>query len=242
MELAPNVNNIDRQIKLIQRKMDRSKRATNLNKFNDNGTIKQGNRDKWIFSNHYLKLKKLRKELYRKQAEIRKQDHYILINKLLNLGNKFYVETMSYKRLQTRVKDTTINEKTGRINKKKRFGKSLANKAPSMFLTMLDNKLKYNNERLYKIDTTKCRASQYNHFSDEYNKKELKDRWNNGMDIQRDCYSAFLIMNVNEDLKSINRELCVKTYDNFKILHDKEINRLKKLKLNGYKLISSMGI
>ncbi|WLD26718.1 hypothetical protein CDIFMA2_05860 [Clostridioides difficile] len=62
------------------------------------------------------------------------------------------------------------------------------------------------------------------------------------MDIQRDCYSAFLIMNVNEDLKSINRELCINTYDNFKILHDKEINRLKKIKSNGYKLISSMGI
>ena len=28
----------------------------------------------------------------------------------------------------------------------------------------------------------------------------------------------------------------------FKILHDEEINRLKKLKANGYKLISSMGI
>ncbi|MCC0739867.1 transposase, partial [Clostridioides sp. ZZV14-5902] len=64
----------------------------------------------------------------------------------------------------------------------------------------------------------------------------------NGMDIQRDCYSAFLIMNVNEDLKSISRELCINTYDNFKILHDKEINRLKKIKSNGYKLISSMGI
>ncbi|HBE9109546.1 hypothetical protein [Clostridioides difficile] len=62
------------------------------------------------------------------------------------------------------------------------------------------------------------------------------------MDIQRDCYFAFLIMNVNEDLKSINRELCINTYDNFKILHDKEINRLKELKLNGYKLISSRGI
>ncbi|HGM3466966.1 TPA: RNA-guided endonuclease TnpB family protein, partial [Clostridioides difficile] len=60
--------------------------------------------------------------------------------------------------------------------------------------------------------------------------------------IQRDCYYAFLIMNVNDNLKSINRELCVKTYDNFKILHDKEINRLKELKLNGYKLISSMKI
>ncbi|MCC0689991.1 transposase, partial [Clostridioides sp. ES-S-0056-01] len=86
------------------------------------------------------------------------------------------------------------------------------------------------------------RASQYNHFSDEYNKKELKERWNKGVDIQRDCYSAFLIMNVNENLKSINRELCIETYDNFKVLHDKEISRLKKLKLNGYKLISSMGI
>lgn len=242
LELAHNVNNIDRQLKLIQRKMDRSKRATNHNKFNDNGTIKQENKDKWIFSNHYIKLKTLRKELYRKQVEIRKQDHYVLINKLLNLGDKFYVETMSYKRLQARAKNTTINEKTGRINKKKRFGKSLTNKAPSMFLTMLDNKLKYNGEKLYKIDTAKCRASQYNHFLDEYNKKELKDRWNNGMNIQRDCYSAFLIMNVNEDLKSINRELCINTYDNFKILHDEEINRLKELKLNGYKLISSMGI
>ena len=28
----------------------------------------------------------------------------------------------------------------------------------------------------------------------------------------------------------------------FKILHDEEINRLKQLKANGYKLISSMGI
>lgn len=242
LELAPNVNNIDRKLKLIQRKMDRSKRATNPNKFNDNGTIKQGNKDKWIFSNHYDKLKSLRKELYRKQSEIRKQDHYVLINELLNLGNKFYVETMNYKGLQAKVKNTTVNEKTGKINKKKRFGKSLANKAPSMFLTMLDNKLKWNNEMLYKIDTTRCKASQYNHFTDEYTRKELKDRWNNDIDIQRDCYSAFLIMNVNEDLKSINRNKCINTYDNFKILHDKEISRLKELKLNGYKLISSMGI
>ncbi|NMS91709.1 hypothetical protein HGQ85_17450 [Clostridioides difficile] len=59
------------------------------------------------------------------------------------------------------------------------------------------------------------------------NKKELKDRRNNGMDIQRDCYSAFLIIDVNEDLKSINRELCINTYNNFKILHDKEIIRLR---------------
>ena len=49
-------------------------------------------------------------------------------------------------------------------------------------------------------------------------------------------------MNVNDDLESINRDKCIETYDNFKILHDKEIQRLKELKLQGYKLISSMGI
>ena len=112
-----------------------------------------------------------------------------------------------------------------------------------MFLTILDNKLKYNGLELLKINTTKCKASQYNHFTDSYNKKELKDRWNKDIEIQRDCYSAFLIMNViGNKLDKIGRDLCLETYDNFKELHDKEILRLKELKNNGIKLIKSMGI
>ena len=35
---------------------------------------------------------------------------------------------------------------------------------------------------------------------------------------------------------------CIETYDNFKVLHNIEIERLKKLKASGVKLISSMGI
>ena len=33
-------------------------------------------------------------------------------------------------------------------------------------------------------------------------------------------------MNVKENLEEIDRDLCFGTYDNFKHLHDKEINRL----------------
>ena len=88
--------------------------------------------------------------------------------------------------------------------------------------------------------TSKVYLSLY--FTDEFNKKELNDRWNNDLEIQRDMYSAFLIMNVNKDLESINRELCFEEYDNFKKLHDIEIDGLKKLKEDGHKLISSMGI
>ena len=132
--------------------------------------------------------------------------------------------------------------KNGQINKKKRFGKSLAHKAPAMLLEIINRKLKYDGLEILQINTQKVKASQYNHFNGECGKKELKDRWNKDIEIQRDCYSAFLIMNVDDDLETINRELCIKTYDNFKEYHDKEISRLKEMKLKGYKLISSMGI
>lgn len=245
LELAPEINKIDRQIKLLQRKMDCSRRATNPNKYNDNGTINTKNKDKWIYSNHYIKIKNKRKDLFRKQSEIRKQSHNILANEILNLGDKFYVEQMNYSGLQKRAKKTTISKKTGKFNKKKRFGKSLANKAPAMFLTILNNKLKWNDTQLFKIDTYIVKASQYNHISGEYVKKELGERWNdfnvNGKEfrIQRDMYSAFLIMNININLNTINRDLCFSEFDNFKLLHDKEINRLL---TNEDKKISSMGI
>ncbi|MBU3176167.1 hypothetical protein KPL47_07265 [Clostridium estertheticum] len=114
-----------------------------------------------------------------------------------------------------------------------------------MLLTILDNKLKWNNTELYKVNTYKIKASQYNYFDEKYNKKELRERWNifnvdnKEIQIQRDLYGSFLIMNVKENLEEIDRDLCFKTYDNFKNLHDKEINRL--LSSNNKK-ISSMGI
>ena len=148
---------------------------------------------------------------------------------------------MNYKGLQARAKETTINKKTGKYNKKKRFGKSLANKAPSMFLTILDNKLKFNNTQLYKIDTWSVKASQYNHIEDEYIKKSLSERWNDFEEckVQRDLYSSFLIMNVKDNLKEIDRDLCIETFDNFTELHDKEVERIQN---SNSRLIRSMGI
>ena len=238
LELAPEVNNIEKEKRILQRKMDRSRRSNNPNKYNEDGTINTKDKSKWIKSNHYIKTQNQLKELQRKQREIRKQSHNKLANHILSLGNNIYVETMNYKGLQKRAKKTTIN-KNGKFNKKKRFGKSLANKAPSMFLTILDNKLKWIDKQLIKIDTWSAKASQYNHFTNEYNKKDLNERWNDfgEFKIQRDLYSAFLIMNVKDDLKEIDREKCYKKFDNFKILHDEEI-----IRLGNQTNISSMGI
>ena len=89
----------------------------------------------------YIKAKNKLKDLYRKQADIREQDHNILTNEILKNGNIIYVEEMNFKALQSRSKKTEKNDK-GKFKKKKRFGKSLANKSPSKFLTILQNKLK----------------------------------------------------------------------------------------------------
>jgi len=192
LELCPEVENIEHKKMIILRKLDRQRRANNPNNYNENGTVKKGVKLIWLKSNKYSKTQNELREIQRKQACIRKQSHEKLANYILSLGDRILVEKMNYKGLQNRSKETTIHAKTGKFNSKKRFGKSLANKAPSMFLTILDNKLKWHNKELYKINTYTVKASQYNHFDDQYSKKELSQRWNNlnGFKIQRDCYSS----------------------------------------------------
>ena len=240
LELAPNVANIDRMKKVLQRKLDRQRRANNPLKYNADGTINQKNKEKWLLSKNYLKTRYELADINRKIADVRKRDHNKLANWLLSLGDDIKVEQMSFHSLQKRAKKTSVNPKTGKNNRKKRFGKSISNKAPAMFLSILDCKLRHENNQLKKINTFGVRASQYNHFTNEYVKKSLAERWNliDGNKIQRDLYSAFLIMNVSENLNEINRELCDKSWGAFCTLHDGEILRLQAKKTK----ISSFGI
>lgn len=239
-ELADKVQNIENQKRILLRKLDRSRRANNPNNYNEDDTIKkQGNKKvTWIKSKHYIKIQNQLKELYRKQADIRKLQHEILANYIISLGSNIYVETMNYAGLQKRAKKTEKND-NGKFKKKKRFGKSLSNKAPSMLLDIIDRKLNYYEKQLIKIDTWSVKASQYNHLTETYCKKKLSQRWNNLNDVkvQRDMYSAFLIMNVNSDLKSINQDKCNERFKNFLILHNKEVERL-----TGNKNLSSIAI
>ena len=122
--LAENVMDLSRRIRLIQRKMDRSKRAMNPNYFNENGTIKKGKKTR-ILSKRYLKLKSQLKELHRKQADSRKQSHNRLSNKILTFGDEHYWEKMNIKGLQKRSKKTEISEKQVNSNVKNDLEKAL---------------------------------------------------------------------------------------------------------------------
>lgn len=260
-ELCEGLNNIEHQKRLLSRKLDRSKRSNNTNNYNENGTIKKGiindkgKKEKlvWIKSNNYKKIQSKLRDIQRKLASQRKQKHEEMANYILSLGNIIKVELMNYDGLQKRAKKTTINKKTGRFNKKKRFGKSIANKAPSMLLNIINRKLLYQKLYLFEINTKEVKASQYNPITDEYKKKELSERWNyfkydnKDIEIQRDLMSAFIIKNVIIDeclnLNIVNREKCLDEFNNFQDLHDKEISDLKNLKnKNNKRFLSSMGI
>ena len=72
LELADRVQNIENQKQRLLRKMDRSRRSTNPDNYNEDETIKkQGNKKvKWNKSKHYIKYQNELKKLYRKQADI----------------------------------------------------------------------------------------------------------------------------------------------------------------------------
>lgn len=240
LELADEVQNIENQKRRLLRKIDRSRRATNTDNYNEDGTVKkQGNeRLTWNKSNHYLKYQNQLKELYRKQADVRKYQHECLANEIISLGDNIYVETMNFSGLSKRSTKTSKN-KLGKLKRKKRFGKSIANRAPAMLLEIINRKLSYFGKCLIKIDTVSAKASQFNHFDGTYNKKKLSQRWNgfNGIKVQRDMYSSFLIMNTAEDLKSFDINKCNERFGNFYRLHNLEVERL-----TGHKNLSSMGI
>lgn len=226
-ELAENCKADAKLLRLIERKMDRSKRATNPTHFKENGVAKKG--VKWTFSKRYSKLKGKRKDLHRKIAAKRKQAHEELANEILAYGSDVRVEIMRFHSLQKRAKKTTRNKKNGRISKKKRYGKSLLNHAPAMLIAIIDRKLGYQGKSIKKIDTYAVKASQFNHVTGEYKKKQLEQRWNvmEGRMIQRDLYSAFLIGNTNEEWNAIDVNLCNINWKRFIELHDREIARLQ---------------
>ena len=241
LELADQVKNIEQQKRLLQRKMDRSRRATNPDNYNENGTIKRGVKLTRNKSKRYLQLQKELAHIQYVQAETRKRQHTLLANHLLSLGDRFYVEDMTWPSLASRAKNTEISEKTGKIKRKKRFGKSIANKAPATLITILSTKSKsLGIPGVVKIKTS-AKASQYNHLTKEYVAKRLDERWNSmpdGKKIQRDIYSAFLLQYIDPQTNKFNQEALQQNYPQFVKMHDQTINRLSALP----KTIASMGI
>ena len=175
-ERSKNTFYYERKIYLIQRYLDRSKRSINPQNYNSNGTIKKGKKE-WVYSKRYQKAKKKLKNLHRKAALSRKYAHNEDINRLRSLGDRFIIETMNIKGLQRKAKEITKNEKTGKFNRRKRYGKSIGKRSPGYFINQVKYRFALTGGTVHEVNTWTYKASQYDHVLDDTNKKQLSQRW-----------------------------------------------------------------
>ena len=133
-ERSPRSLDMERKLANLQRYMDRSKRATNQQNFDEKGRIKKG-RKTWRFCARYFKAKAKVKELHRKAAVNSKLAHNEEINRLRSYGDVLYIEPMKFKQLQQKTKEAQKDETTGQWKRRQRFGKSIQNRSPGYFLS-----------------------------------------------------------------------------------------------------------
>lgn len=240
--LAEDVQSIEDEIQRLNRALDRSRRATNPEMFYEDGRVipidqlpeaciiqrPTYKKRRWGKSKHYRALEAQRRYLYRHQAECRRQMHHELANQLLPLGDRFFIEDMDFKALAKKTKEAKKN-KQGKWQSRKRFGKSIANKAPASFVNILEEKVQRLGGIFERVSTFETKASQFDHIDRTFKKTKLSKRWKtlaDGTKVQRDLYAAFLLQSLNETLDDYDAAYIQNHFSNFKMLHDKEIQRL----------------
>lgn len=188
---AKELTSKQKQIRRLQRKMARQRRAGNSSNYNQNGTAKKGSLKKWNNSKRYKKTAAKKREIersvfggsfprktsLRKQAAHRKSLHGRLVNRTLRLGKNVKAEKVSVKGWQ------------------KLFGKSIGFKAPGSFQSELVRKAESAGGQVLLFSTQKTALSQ-TCLCGIKQKKALSQRVHNcskcGLVMQRDILSANL--------------------------------------------------
>lgn len=239
-ERSKNTFSHEHKICLLQRYMDRSQRAMNLQNYDKKECIIKGKKE-WNFSKRYRKASAKLKELHRKAAESRKYAHNEEINQLRAMGDELIIETMNIKGLQKKAKEATINQKTGKFNRRKRFGKSILRRNPGYMIKQSKYRFGTSGGAVREVNTRMFKASQYDHVLDDTCKKKLSKRWHELPDktkIQRDLYSAFLLYCTNQDLTRPDKKLCDAFFEYFLELHNHCVEEIK----NSRKIVMNSGI
>lgn len=175
--LAPEVEQPWAKARTLQRAMDRSRRVTNPQCFNADGTWKRGAKVA-VRSTAYRALRQQLAETERVLEARRKRSHGTLANRILACGNELRSEKLSYTAFQ------------------KCFGRSTKVRAAGSLMALLRRKAERAGGELRDLDTWSLKLSQHDHPTQTNTKKVLSQRWHvlgdgSGV-VQRDMYSAFL--------------------------------------------------
>ena len=181
MFCEPIVRN-HKEIRRIQRHIDRQRRSNNPECYDDSGRSIKGKRPSKKSRRMKVSQGKL-SEMFRKEAGYRKTLHGQLVNQILSVGIKINTEKLSYRAFQ------------------KTFGKSVGVRAPGMFVTMLRRKAESAGGGVYEFNTRTTALSQVCQCGEKH-KKPLWQRVHEcscGVVMQRDLYSGYLARFVKDN-------------------------------------------
>ena len=185
---AVEIESKQKEIRKLQRKMERARRANNPDNFNPNGTVKKGSK-RWNKSNRYKKTAVKKREIERKQAAHRKSLHGKLVNQTLALGKNIKAEKVSVKAWQ------------------KNYGKSIGFKSPASFQWELKRKAQSTGGTVLMFSTCKTALSQ-TCLCGNKQKKSLSQRVHHcsvcNVRMQRDILSAYLSRHIDPKTETLS--------------------------------------
>lgn len=174
--LCGGVDSKQKEIRRLQRALDRSRRKSNPSNYYEDGRVVKGSKS-WTYSKSYIKKRTYYGDLERRKSAERKSSHGNLCNDILSYGNSIHTEKVSVKGWQ------------------KRWGRSIAHHSPSALTSELTRKAEYARGRLEKISTQETALSQHC-ICGHRKKKKLSERVHLcevcGFKAKRDSLSAYL--------------------------------------------------
>lgn len=169
-------NTIEEKIGELNRYLDSSRRATNPDNFNEDGTIKKGiikdgkrTHLLWTYSNNYKKARDEKADLQRVLAEQRKIRANEIANQIMARGSNVCINDYPFQAaaMRKQFKEGEEIDEKGRPKKKKKAGKTIGENAPAMIVTILDNKLKgrgYQGVKKVKLSNIDYKMDDYRSF------------------------------------------------------------------------------
>ena len=174
VDLATPLQMTRQQQRLLQRRIDRQRRANNPTNYLSDGRVRPGLK-RWVISRNQRDNERKLAEVKRKEAAYRKSLHGQLANTLLRLGSDIRIEKNSYKSFQ------------------KTFGKAVGQAAPATFVATLSRKAASASASVMLVPTS-LRLSQ-TCLCGSVARKSLAERVHRcdcGISVQRDVFSAYL--------------------------------------------------
>ncbi|MBI4750466.1 MAG: transposase, partial [Acidobacteria bacterium] len=179
--LGGELDRREAEIRRLQRRLGRSRRATNPHNYQSKGTVKKG-RKRWHQSSRYRQTRQQLKDLERRKAAHRKSLHGRLANRIVRFGNQIHTEKVSYRGWQ------------------KQFGRSIQHHAPSALEGILTRKAEALGGGSVKINTFQTALSQ-TCLCGNRKKKSLSERTHRctecGFTAPRDEFSAYLALHTS---------------------------------------------